>query len=197
MRVSKDEKAKSHAAIVKTAAAMMRKNGIAETGVSEVMQAAGMTHGGFYRHFQTKDDLAAAAITHAFDDMIENLEKRIEREGGLAAVKQYTERYLSAAHVKNAENGCPVAAIGTEGARLPIDVKAVFGNGAQRIIQAVAKATKMSTQTDSLQIMAAMVGAVVIARSVGDHRIGTDVLAACRKLVAESLTQGIKDKGVD
>jgi TetR/AcrR family transcriptional regulator, transcriptional repressor for nem operon len=189
MRVSKDEKARTHAAIVKTAAALMRQNGIAQTGVADVMEATGLTHGGFYRHFETKDDLAAAAITHAFNDTLDILEKRIEKEGAGAAVKWYTQRYLSTGHVNNAASGCPVAAIGTEGARLPADVKSILGDGAQRTVTSVAKATKSESEKQSLQIMAAMVGAVVLARCVGDHPIGKNVMTACRELVENSLSK--------
>jgi TetR/AcrR family transcriptional regulator, transcriptional repressor for nem operon len=187
MRVSKDEKARTHAAIVKTAAALMRQNGIAQTGVADVMEATGLTHGGFYRHFETKDDLAAAAITHAFNDTLDILEKRIEKEGAGDAVKWYTQRYLSTGHVNNAASGCPVAAIGTEGARLPLDVKCILGDGAQRTLCAVAKGTRDQSEKQAMQIMAAMVGAVVIARSVGDHQVGENVLEACRELVENAL----------
>jgi TetR/AcrR family transcriptional repressor of nem operon len=189
MRVSKDEKAKSHAAIVKTAAAMMRQNGILQTGVSDVMQAAGMTHGGFYRHFKTKDDLTAAAIAFAFDQTLENLETRVNKDGARDAAKRYAQHYLSAGHVNNAAAGCPVAALGTDGARLNSDVRQIFGDGAMRTVNAVAKAMPSQSQKQSLQVMATLVGAVVIARSVGDHPIGKKVLAACRELVEDSLSK--------
>ena len=187
MRVSKDEKAKTYRSIVKTASALMRQNGIAQTGVSDVMEGAGLTHGGFYRHFVTKDDLAIAAIKYAFDETLDTLDQHVAQKGAKAAVKWYAQRYLSKEHVNNAAAGCPVAAIGTEGAHLADDIKSIMGAGAERISQSVAKAMQTNSKKQSLQIMATMLGAVVFARSVGDHKLGQDVLAACTELVDDML----------
>lgn len=112
-RMSEAEKQKSHQRIVEAAARLIRENGIEATSVSDVMQAAGLTHGGFYRHFESKEALVTTAFNKAVDDVMSDFEKAQE-ETPKAARENYIDRYLSHDHVADYGNGCPLAALGVE-----------------------------------------------------------------------------------
>src|ERR1700678_1214215 len=107
MRQSKEEAALTRKRIVTTAAAECRKNGIVATGLNDLMKAAGLTHGGFYKHFASKDQLVAEATTTALDALLEEMSAHPTIDAAVAA-------YLSTRHRDNAATGCPLAAIGGE-----------------------------------------------------------------------------------
>src|SRR3954454_8495563 len=105
MRKSKAAAAETRKRIVAAAAAEFRKNGIVATGLNELMKAAGLTHGGFYKHFESKDQLVAEACAEAVDSVIE----RVRAAGpGAGAI------YLSTRHRDHPAGGCPLSAIGIE-----------------------------------------------------------------------------------
>src|SRR5580704_5263897 len=112
--------------IVETAAAAFREGGTA-VGVGDVMTRAGLTHGGFYAHFASKDDLLAAALAHASGETIAALD-RLDSAAShdLASA---IDAYLSPAHLAHPERGCPIAAIGPELARCPQTVRQVLAKG--------------------------------------------------------------------
>ena len=95
MRVSQEEKDRSHGRIVESAARLVRERGIDSTSVSDVMGDAGMTHGGFYRHFDTKEALLAAALESAFDQILALLETQPGEDKPQASVAEYQAHYLS------------------------------------------------------------------------------------------------------
>src|SRR5262245_16320522 len=110
MRRSKQDAAATRERIVRESAAAFRKNGIAATGLSEVMAAAGLTHGGFYRHFASKDQLVAEACGAAAKALAEQLAASSSKKSPRDGLKTIVKRYLGAAHRDEPEDGCPVAA---------------------------------------------------------------------------------------
>jgi TetR/AcrR family transcriptional repressor of nem operon len=174
---------KSHKRIVDRAARLIRKRGIEGTSVADVMSEAGLTHGGFYRHFETKEALVASAVESAFEELVANLEKRFERSEPDAAIADFHAHYLSKGHVEHPEIGCPVAALGTEVAREKTDLKTKFGQGVNRTIAAMAKGMPGTTQEKRDQAareLAMLAGAVMIARA-SDPETAGEVLLACRR----------------
>src|SRR3989337_618976 len=137
-RMSREEKARTHARIVEVAAGMFRKNGIAATGVADVMKSAGLTHGGFYRHFASKDDLAAAAISHAVAISLAELEEAEGLEAKRAALRRYIDRYLSDDHVGNPRDGCPLAALGPEASRSSTRISNALDEGSVEAVRILA-----------------------------------------------------------
>ncbi|MEM6498510.1 MAG: helix-turn-helix domain-containing protein [Pseudomonadota bacterium] len=116
-RMSEAEKQRSHGRILDAAGKMFRERGIESTSVADIMKAAGMTHGGFYRHFSSKDELVAAAFKHAVDHVVSDMERQTSPAEQDGKREEYVSTYLSDEHVKNRAQGCPLAAMGAELAR--------------------------------------------------------------------------------
>jgi TetR/AcrR family transcriptional regulator, transcriptional repressor for nem operon len=179
MRMSQQEKVKSHGRIVASASRLVRERGLEGTSVGEVMQAAGMTHGGFYKHFESKEALLEAAIDAAFSEFIEALDRG---EPG-QAFAAYRARYLSEGHRNHLGLGCPVATVGQEIGRAPDGLKAVFGRGIRRVVNALARVMTGSAEAKeaaAFRELSMLVGAMVIARA-SDPATARDVLAACKR----------------
>ena len=169
MRGSREDKAASHERIVAVAAARIREAGTEQPGVAEIMKAAGLTHGGFYKHFASREDLIAEAVERAMVDSgprIAALIAEAEPDDLLAA---FVDAYLSEEHRDDPGSGCGVAALGTDVARLgaePQDafrdqvdryrdqLEPLFGNGDD--------ARRRATTT-----LCTMVGALIVARGLG------------------------------
>ena len=177
MRMSQVEKDRSHKRIITSASRMLREYGLSGSSVADVMKDAGMTHGGFYKHFDSKDALVERALDHAFSELVELLQSG-DAEETFAAYKAI---YLSADHVKQPGTGCPVAALGPEIARSSTRLKTAFGRGVRRIVDAIAGSQKGSAaarRTAALREASMLVGAIIIARA-SDSEMANDVLAAC------------------
>ena len=189
MRRTREEAAGSRQRIVAAAARIVRQHGIAGLGVAEVMKAAGMTHGGFYRHFASREALLAEALDAAFDDL-PGLAGPDGGAGTIAAVRGHVDAYLSAGHVAHPEAGCPLAAVGGEIARAPHPVRETFGRRTRERIGTLASALGASSpapRPEAIRLLATMVGAVVLARSLPEGPDRDEVLAAARAAVDERL----------
>ena len=155
----------------------MRERGLEGASVGDVMKAAGMTHGGFYKHFESKEALVEAAIDAAFAEFADALER-----GPDEAVAAYRALYLSDDHKNHPGFGCPVATVGQEIGRTQDRLKSAFGAGVRRIVAALARVRKGSAQAKEVAAyreFSMLVGAMVIARA-SDPETAHDVLAACR-----------------
>ena len=179
MRQSRQATAESRARIVKAASHLFRRNGLEATGVAEVMQAAGLTHGGFYRHFPSKDALASEAVAAAFDERTRVLSPDGRPPDG-AALRAYIEMYLSNGHLEHPETGCPMAALASEAAHAPPELHSALAIGGERLVDLIASATPGDevARARALRLMASMVGAVAIARAVGKSGLAGEVIAA-------------------
>lgn len=183
MRMSKEAMAEHHQAIVAAAAKLFREAGIDRTSVAEVMQAAGLTHGGFYRHFDSKDALVSEAVTVAFDEFVEWLAARTKKSGHGGAVAAFTERYLSDDHFESPGRGCPVPTLGIDLARGDQHARKPFAEGVERLVAALSEGMRGNNRqrrAAALRRLAALAGAIVIARAV-DGELATELLAACRE----------------
>lgn len=183
MRMSREAMARHHEQIVDAAARLLRERGVEGTSVADLMQAAGLTHGGFYRHFESKEALVAEASEAAFAGMLDSIEARFKKLGPVEGLESYVGRYLSGQHVKGPGSGCPVAALGSEAARVGPDVQKVFAERIGKQLDLLASGLEgdaSERRTKAMRLLATLVGAVVVARAVGDSRIGAEVLKACR-----------------
>ena len=183
MRVSREAMAEHRKQIVAAAARLLRERGIAGTSVADLMQAAGLTHGGFYRHFESKDALVAEAIASAFHDLLGTFEAAAGKDGAAPAVEKYLRLYLSERHVANPGYGCPLAAFGAEAAREGKLQRKALAEGAETSLDLIAaglKGTPKERRVQALRIMTQMLGAVVLARAVGDEKLGAEILDAAR-----------------
>jgi len=184
MRVSREAAQASKARITAEAARLMRENGVVGTSVADVMTAAGMTTGGFYKHFESKDDLTAAAVREAFGGILTGLAQSAEAQGAEAARKAYFEAYLSEAHVENPGRGCPAAAMGPDAARAGTVIEAAFQSGIEGSIALLGgKALTKDQRAALIRQMSTLVGAVILARAVGEVSLRGEILAAAREVI--------------
>jgi len=174
MRKSREATAESKRRIVEAAATMARERGLEATVVADVMRAAGMTHGGFYKHFASKDDLAAAAVRRAFDEVLERFDRRASRDGPPAAVAAYRRDYLAPSHIDDPGRGCPIAALGPEAFRHADTLGSEFAAGAEALVARCA-----GDRAAAIRDLVMLVGAVVVARAVGPGALREKILAAC------------------
>ncbi|MEQ7156253.1 TetR/AcrR family transcriptional regulator [Brevundimonas aurifodinae] len=168
MRKSREATAEGRDLIVQTGARMIRERGIEGTSVAEVMAAAGRTHGGFYRHFQTKDALVQACLDAAFDQMLTVIADPPPAEGrrGFEAFARF---YLSDDHLLNPGFGCPAAALSSEIAWAPDGTRAVFTRGMDRMIAAVAETLDVGPadrEVEATRRLILLIGAMSTARAV-------------------------------
>ena len=183
MRVSQAEKDRTHARILEGAAGLLRARGLEATGVADVMAAAGLTNGGFYRHFESKDALIEAAFAAALAEFGDALEARFENRAAALAVADYRADYLSSEHVQSAATGCPIVALGGDIGRASDRLRGAFGAAVTRAIAALAggmRGRPAERHDQAAREFAMLVGAVMIARASAPE-VGEAVLEACRK----------------
>lgn len=187
MRKSKQETAQTRQRIVETAAAEFRRNGINATGLSDLMAAAGLTHGGFYRHFSSKDQLAAEACASAIDAVATWFTGPTSGERHRSGIEALVAGYLSANHRDNPSEGCPFAALGSELARADKDTRAVATEGMLRIMGLLAQQFPGMrpdlAKRRALAAFATMVGALTLARIVTDPKLSALLLREGAKQV--------------
>src|SRR5712691_10425099 len=177
MRVSRDKAAENRERIVDTASRLFRQKGFDGVGLDAIMKDAGLTHGGFYGHFGSKDDLAAEAVTRA-------LERSMEKQGRFTNLHDLVSDYLSERHRADRANGCPVAALGADIAR--------HGKGVRRGLTAHVRAqldryarlfrggSAAGRRRRAVTTLAGVVGAMTLARAVDDPTLSKEILAAAR-----------------
>jgi TetR/AcrR family transcriptional regulator, transcriptional repressor for nem operon len=191
MRVSKETMERHHQQIVSIASEMLRERGVQGISVADVMQAAGLTHGGFYRHFSSKEALVAEATSAAFGEILEKLEKSALRKGAKTALETYVSGYLSQQHVGNPSRGCPIPAFGGDIAREGADIQAAFRLGVGQLlewIEAGLPLPEAERKGKALALLSLMVGAIITARASGDQALSKFVLAQARQSIS-GLTQ--------
>src|SRR5438477_605490 len=136
MRYGKEHKAETRKRVVEAAARRFRKNGIEATGVVELMADAGLTHGGFYAHFPSKEMLVRETIVAASEQSRRHFQDQIDeaREQGREPLEQLVRGYLTTAHRDRPDRGCSIAALGSEIARHPRKTREVFTEGLDRTL---------------------------------------------------------------
>jgi TetR/AcrR family transcriptional repressor of nem operon len=178
MKVSREEAAANRKRIVEVASQLFREKGFDGIGVADLMKSAGMTHGGFYGHFKSKDHLAEEACGSAADRAVERWTK-VAKEGG-NAFAALVKNYLSEERVTTPASSCMFAALGSDAARQGKQVRRVFADGFERLIDVLADAapgrTKAEKRRRATASFAEMVGAMVLARAVGDPELGSEIL---------------------
>ena len=172
MRYPAEETAAKHERIVKEASRLFRERGFDNVNVAEVMKAAGLTHGAFYAHFRSKEELEAAAVAYGQRVSLDRLSTRNNDGKGPYAA----DRYLSQWHRDNPGDGCTMAALAQEVARSTPELKAAFEQGFEEILSASGADRKEATFR-----LAAMIGGVVLARAVRDPRLSDEILRSVRQ----------------
>jgi TetR/AcrR family transcriptional regulator, transcriptional repressor for nem operon len=180
VRKSRGEAAESRKRIVKAAACEFREKGVVATSLSDLMKAAGMTHGGFYKHFESKDQLVAEAFADALKESLDEMEAQPTARGAVAS-------YLSTGHRDAPASGCPISAIGSELARTDARTREAATAGFERLVDLLAGKLKgKDARRRALVAAVTMIGALTMARVVTDPGLSAEILREAEK----SLTEG-------
>jgi TetR/AcrR family transcriptional regulator, transcriptional repressor for nem operon len=179
MKVSREQVAEHHRRIVGAAGKLFREKGFDGVGVADIMKSAGLTHGGFYGHFASKEDLIAQACAGAanVDTWLAVTERAPKNP--LAAIVSF---YLSARHRDHPETGCLLASLGPEVARQRGGVRRAFTDGLRTrldfLAEIVTGRSKAAKRRKAIATMSALVGALVLARAVDDPSLSDEILSA-------------------
>jgi AcrR family transcriptional regulator len=173
----------THDRIVEVAARTLRRDGYAGVGVADVMKQAGLTHGGFYAHFESRDALIAEAIERAGRDSGAAMSKRLDasRARGESGLRAVVDNYLSEAHLSGTEHGCVVAALSSEMSRQSPALLAPSVERVRKLIALVQRALpEGGTKEQAMVIAGTLVGTLQLARTLGANAQGKAMLAAAR-----------------
>jgi TetR/AcrR family transcriptional regulator, transcriptional repressor for nem operon len=185
MRKSNAETAETRQRIVDVAARAFRSKGIQATGVADIMSAAGLSHGGFYRHFDSKDQLVAEACEAGIGDVIGTLGAAAGELTGKEAFQAIVAAYVSESHRDAPEHGCPLAGMGSELAHADDDTRAAAARGFDQIVDVMAahirRRHRGAARSEAVFALSAMIGAITMARIIGDPDASTAVLHDVRQ----------------
>jgi TetR/AcrR family transcriptional repressor of nem operon len=181
MKVSRAQAAENRERILDVATRLFRERGIDGIGVSDLMQAAGLTHGGFYGHFESKEDLVAQACARAVSRMRQNWTNVVDQSIG-DPLEALAATYLTPKHRDGAGRGCPMAALGPEIARQGPTVRRAFTDELRPFFDYLSRVVQGSSNNlrrqKALAAYAGLVGALVVSRAVDDPDLSNEILSA-------------------
>jgi TetR/AcrR family transcriptional repressor of nem operon len=181
MKVSREQAAANRERILEVASRLFRERGLDGVGVADLMQEAGLTHGGFYGHFASKEDLMAQACERAFANSAGKWAKVCARDDG-KALSAIARSYLSTQHRDHPGGGCAVPTVAVEAPRHGTKVRHAVSEGVRSLVDVLAGAmpgkSRAARRRVALASFASMVGAVVLARAVHDAKLSEEILKA-------------------
>jgi TetR/AcrR family transcriptional repressor of nem operon len=184
MRYSAEHKERTRARVLTEAAKAILAKGPHRIGVADVMAKVGLTHGGFYAHFASKDELVVAAIELMFDGALANLRRLTRGKPPAEALHAYIDWYLSAHHRDARETSCPLPALSADLRRLGSPARRRFAHGAAALTDGIAMLLSALGHTDAESLassaLAEMVGALLLARGIVDPKRSDAVLETSR-----------------
>ncbi|MDA9871666.1 TetR/AcrR family transcriptional regulator [Gammaproteobacteria bacterium] len=189
MRYAKDRKENTHKLIVEKAAESFVGNGYAISGIKEVMQSAGLTKGGFYAHFKSKEELLEEVLTLRLGRTLANITSLFEKGESDKAVQGLADNYLSTAHRNNPSEGCPIPRLASELPHVKPSTRKRYDDEIGLIIQEVADHVPLKTSAKkrewAMGFMSMLVGGLVLSRSIKNQELSDELLRATRKKAKE------------
>src|SRR6202163_2359345 len=180
----------THDRIVEAAARAIRRSGYNGSGVADIMKDAGLTHGGFYAHFPSREARLAEAADRAGSESVAMMERIAATSPPQRALQAMMQAYLSKAHVEGVETGCPVAALGSEMPRQAPEVRRAATRRIKEMIDVVARQSpdwgQPGAHEHALVTVATMVGALLLARAVDDPKLSDTLRDAALKHLTRS-----------
>jgi len=185
MRYETEHKQRTREKVLKAAAKAIRSQGPHRIAVASVMGKAGLTHGGFYAHFKSKDDLVAAAIGQMFDEAGANWERVTHEQSPRAALTAYIDFYLSTTHRDAVSAGCPIPILAPELRRLAKPSRDQFAGGVARLTERLRSQLSLlavaNAQDEASSMLAEMIGALALARAEPDVRRSVAILESSKQ----------------
>jgi TetR/AcrR family transcriptional repressor of nem operon len=183
MRVNREKAAENRERIVETASRLFRERGVDGVSIDAIMSGAGLTHGGFYGHFESKDDRVAEAVQRA-------LARAVEKQSEFTDLRALVADYLSERHLADRAEGCAIAALGSDLARqndgarrgLTAHVRAQL----ERFTRLLKNGPARQRRRRAIATLAGMVGALTLARAVDDPALSREILAAARDAIGRT-----------
>ncbi len=192
MRYQSEHKEQTRQRVLAEAAAAIRKSGPDGIGVAAIMAKAGLTHGAFYAHFESKDDLVAQAISRMFEESGEKFLRRTESLPPAAALANYVDMYLSTRHRDAPQSGCPLPSLSGEVPRLPGAARARFAAGLETLTASLAGRIRElgSAEPEMLatSMVSEMVGALAMSRAVASPAESDRILQVSRNAIKARLS---------
>jgi TetR/AcrR family transcriptional repressor of nem operon len=190
MRYSAEHKQETREKIVRTASRHLRKHGRKGVGIVELMSNLDLTHGGFYKHFASKEQLLAEAVAKAFDETESRFTEAVSKAKPGTELRTLIEYYLSLEHCGNSSEGCPMAALASEISRFPRPVRAEIDRALKRRVKRVARlmpgATEKERERNCMALLSGLIGTVSVARAVADPETRKAVLNASKDFYIKS-----------
>jgi TetR/AcrR family transcriptional repressor of nem operon len=184
MGYSREDKAKSHDRILEITAERIRQEGTAAPGVAEIMKAAGLTHGGFYKHFSSRDDLVAEAVECALAQGDGTMADIIDGQSDPLAA--FVDQYASREHCEQPGEGCAVVSLGGDVAHGDDRMRAAYRDRVASYLtnlEALVGGDPATARQRAVASLSALVGGVLVARAMGDDPLADEVLADVRSAV--------------
>ncbi len=179
MKVTREQAAQNRDRVLDVAAQLFRERGFNGIGVADLMKSAGLTHGGFYGQFASKQDLMAQSCSRASQDTLKKFQAAANRTPG-SPLTGVAQMYLSTLHRDQPGHGCLIAALGAEAAREGPPLRRALSESVQSVVALLAGwvqgRTKAIRRERALSAYASMVGALVLARAVDDEALSNEIL---------------------
>jgi TetR/AcrR family transcriptional regulator, transcriptional repressor for nem operon len=189
LRLTKEQADHNRRLIVETASRMFRLHGMENVAVAEIMKESGFTHGGFYNHFESKDELAAEAIASAFEVVASNLsEKLASAKHPQESLATFVARYLSPPHRDSKSGGCPASALSADAARSGRAIQTAFVKGVEAYLDMIAAqigGDEREAREQAIALFSGLVGAMMLSRAVkkSDPRLSDELLSSARRIL--------------
>lgn len=187
MRYSKEHKQETHARIVKKASVRLREKGAHGIGVADLMKEAGLTHGGFYAHFDSREALVIEAFAYAMDRSTERWRKVAEETPPEKRLATIVESYLTPVHRDDPGHGCAVPTLGAEIARESPKTRKAFAAKLEQMVDMMADQIldmpRKAARKQAVAALATMMGTLVLSRIAGNGEFSDEILSAGREAV--------------
>lgn len=194
MRYTKDHKAETRARIVRKASVRLREKGARGVGVAELMKDAGLTHGGFYAHFASREALLVEAVAHAMDRSIAHWRKSAAHAAPDQRFSAIVDAYLTSTHRDDPGHGCAIAALGAEVAREGPEARGVFSAKLEEMIgtltEQISSASPQTARKEAIAALAVLTGSLILARAAGNEDFSEEILDIGRDAALRSESSG-------
>ncbi len=198
MRYRKGHKEETRKAIIDAAGRSFRELGYQAGSVDKVMNAAGLTAGGFYAHFKSKDDLFAQTLDETLRQLAKTMDERLRERRGVEWVRAYIRLYLSKAHLHHRQEGCPLPPLLSELSRTGTQSKTAFGEFYKNRVAVLAARLEEDGVRDSEQhassLLCLCIGTMSIARSMVDNDTAESILASARETANQLLIRLLEEQ---